>query len=327
MEPVSCAPLGYLEVLDKTGRVSHRTPVRAHPLRIGRAFDNDVIVDDPYVCPHHAQLIVEQGQPQLADLQSVNGITDAAGRPLPGTVSLAGGQVVQLGSTPFRYRALGHPLAPTLVTARHTPLRLLHKPLLTVAVFLLTLGVILLEAYIGSTGEFEPLKQTPILLGFLILLVVWSMLWSFASRLTTHRWNFWSLFSIACLGLLLSSLADIGSEYLCFALDQDRALSGISYVSQFLLIGAVTYLNLRLISAASGTVLARFAGGIALGLVLLTWGVKYSQQEKFNSGPEYQVTLKPPAWKLAGSRTTAEFFRQGEALFRELKQAQKQTGD
>ncbi|GIS18576.1 MAG: hypothetical protein CM15mP120_04920 [Pseudomonadota bacterium] len=27
-------------------------------LAIGRAFDNDVILDDPYVDPHHGQLVV-----------------------------------------------------------------------------------------------------------------------------------------------------------------------------------------------------------------------------------------------------------------------------
>lgn len=315
MESVNCAPLGYLEILDKVGRVTQRTPVHAQQLRIGRAFDNDVIVDDPYVCPYHARLMVEEGQPSLIDLQSINGITDAAGHPLSAAVPLAGGHVVYLGRTPFRFRAMDHPLAPTLVAVRNKPLQYLLKPLCLWVIFFLTLGTVMLEVYIGTTEEFEMLKQVPALLGVLVLVVLWSMLWSFASRVVSHRWNFWNLCGIASLGLLLSSIAETGGEYLCFALALDKFLPWAGYLSEFLVVGAVLYINLRLISSASGKLLARFAGGIALALVLLTWGVKYSYQDSFNSSPSYQVTLKAPLWKLSGSKSSEKFFKQGEALF------------
>jgi hypothetical protein len=315
VEPVSCAPLGYLEILDKAGRVTHRSPVHLQTIRIGRAFDNDVVVDDPYVCPYHAQLIIEEGQPKMADLQSINGIADDSGRPLPNTVSLTGGQLVHLGRTPFRFRAVDHPMEPTLVAPRNNRLQVLFKPLFLWGVFLLTLGCTLLETYVGSTEKFELLKQAPVLLGVLVLIVIWSMLWSFASRVVAHRWHFWTLCGIACLGLLFSIMAETGTEYLCFALALDSTLLWANYFSLFLGTGAVLYLNLRLISSATVALLARFAGGIALALVLLTWGVNYSKQENFNSSPVYQVTLKAPFWKVSGSRTTEEFFKQGEGLF------------
>jgi pSer/pThr/pTyr-binding forkhead associated (FHA) protein len=315
VEPVSCAPLGYLEILDKAGRVTRRSPVHMQTLRIGRAFDNDVIVDDPYVCPYHGQLIMEEGQPKMADLQSLNGIADVSGRPLPNTVSLAGGHVVHLGSTPFRFRAMDHPLEPTLVATRNNPLQLLFKRLFLWAVFLLTLGTILLDTYTGSTEKFELLKQAPVLFGVVILIVIWSTLWSFASRVVAHRWHFWIFCGTACLGLLFSVMAETGTEYLCFALALDGALPWANHLNLFLATGTVLYLNLRLISSATGALLARFAAGIALTLVLLTWGMQYSEQENFNSSPVYRVTLKAPFWKVSGSRTTEEFFKQGEALF------------
>ncbi|MEJ2201194.1 MAG: FHA domain-containing protein [Desulfuromonadaceae bacterium] len=318
MEPVSCALLGYLEILDKAGRVIQRTPVQGQTLRIGRAFDNDLILDDPYVCPYHVRLTLEEGQPRLTDLQSINGITDAAGHPLADNVSLAGGQVVHLGRTSLRFRSLDHSLPPTLPIARNRPLQFLLRPLCLWMVFLLTLGNTLLEIYMSTTEEFEPLKQAPVLLGILILVVLWSMLWSFASRIVSHRWNFWNFCGIACLGLLLSTLAETGIEYLCFALSLDKALLWTAYLAEFLVVGAVIYINLRLISAVSWILLARFAGGIALALVLVTWGVTYSQQGDFDSSPQYQVTLKAPFWKIGGSSSTEEFFKQGETLLDEL---------
>ena len=45
------APLGYVEILDGKGGVVERFPViESFPIKIGRAYDNDVILSDPYVC-------------------------------------------------------------------------------------------------------------------------------------------------------------------------------------------------------------------------------------------------------------------------------------
>ena len=43
--------------------------------RIGRAYDNDVVVDDPYVAPHHARIVRDEaGELFAEDLGSVNGL-------------------------------------------------------------------------------------------------------------------------------------------------------------------------------------------------------------------------------------------------------------
>ena len=42
-------------------------------ISIGRASDNDVIVDDPKVSRHHRQLKLQHGAYSLADLGSRNG--------------------------------------------------------------------------------------------------------------------------------------------------------------------------------------------------------------------------------------------------------------
>ena len=42
------APLGYIEILDAKGHVSERVRVESFPIQIGRAYTNDIVVDDPY---------------------------------------------------------------------------------------------------------------------------------------------------------------------------------------------------------------------------------------------------------------------------------------
>ena len=45
------ATLGYIEILDSKGVVVERTAVDSFPITIGRAYSNQVILSDPYVCP------------------------------------------------------------------------------------------------------------------------------------------------------------------------------------------------------------------------------------------------------------------------------------
>ena len=47
----------FLEVLDRRGRLLDRHRIDRCPITIGRAYANDVIVDDPYVCPTHLRLL------------------------------------------------------------------------------------------------------------------------------------------------------------------------------------------------------------------------------------------------------------------------------
>ena len=65
--------VGLLEVLNRSGQVDQRIAVAPGRITVGRALDNDVILDDPYVCPHHLALEVESGHVTLEDLDSVNG--------------------------------------------------------------------------------------------------------------------------------------------------------------------------------------------------------------------------------------------------------------
>ena len=53
------APLGYIEVLDHKGEVSTRFPSIALPVTIGRAYKNQIILDDPFVSPEHVRVTPE----------------------------------------------------------------------------------------------------------------------------------------------------------------------------------------------------------------------------------------------------------------------------
>jgi hypothetical protein len=71
-------------------------------ISIGRASDNDVIVDDPEVSRHHCQLKLQHGAYSLADLGSRNG-SWINGQPVS-EVALGPGDVIQIGSTQIEFQ-------------------------------------------------------------------------------------------------------------------------------------------------------------------------------------------------------------------------------
>jgi cytochrome P450/NADPH-cytochrome P450 reductase len=75
-------------------------PLATGTLRIGRAPDNDIVVTDPGVSRHHAELHSVAGAYSIVDLGSNNG-TFVNGRRVT-TVPLAEGDIVRVGSCTFR---------------------------------------------------------------------------------------------------------------------------------------------------------------------------------------------------------------------------------
>jgi hypothetical protein len=71
-------------------------------ISIGRASDNDVIVDDPEVSRHHCQLKLQHGAYSFADLGSRNG-SWINGEPVS-EVALGPGDSIRIGSTEIEFR-------------------------------------------------------------------------------------------------------------------------------------------------------------------------------------------------------------------------------
>jgi hypothetical protein len=74
-------------------------------ISIGRASDNDVIIDDAQVSRHHCQLKLQHGAYSFADLGSRNG-SWVNGEPV-NEVALGPGDVIRIGSTEIEFQVRG----------------------------------------------------------------------------------------------------------------------------------------------------------------------------------------------------------------------------
>ena len=92
-------------VVQTDGGAAARFDLGAALIAIGRAADNDVILDDPQVSRHHCQLKLQHGAYGFVDLQSRNGST-VNGRRVE-EIALADGDRIRVGNTSVEFRLRG----------------------------------------------------------------------------------------------------------------------------------------------------------------------------------------------------------------------------
>lgn len=302
-------PFGCIELLSRGGKVVQQVPLRNEVVHIGRGYDNDMVVDDPYVEPHHLSLWWD-GEALRIDTHAANG------NALPETLD-CGGQLY-IGRSVLRFRSACFPLTET----RREPtgfdlLALLGKPLWQAGAVLLCLALLLLDDYLGTASKYLPIKGVTEAVSMLLVIGCWAALWAFASRIFIHQWNFWRHTTIALLAVTLLTLLKAGGGYVAFALNLDALASTSGTVAEFLIAAVALFLHLCSASYAPARRLLVASGGLAALLVGLPLLFSLADRD-FSPYPQYDVTFKPPAFKVVGSSGSAAFFADAEHLFDEI---------
>ena len=174
-----------LEAIDRDGHVRQVWAIRHWPARIGRALDNDVVLTDPHVAPHHCRLDRPADGPlRLETGETVNGV-------LVGTRRIGAGMAAELlperdgeielvaGRTRLRLRLAEAPLAPELPLATQTARRLRVVPTLVLAALLV--GGVAFATYLDSDPDNFVRGLGNTLLAGLAVAALWCGAWALLS--------------------------------------------------------------------------------------------------------------------------------------------------
>lgn len=315
--PGAAAPTtgGYLELLSRAGRLRHRVRLGAHPLRAGRAYDNDLILDDPYVCPRHAVLELAGDRLLVRDLDSRNGVVAPGGRRIHGAVWVASGQTFQLGRARVRFRGTGFPVPPAREDRDASwLLRCFERPAFLIPLLLATAALTAGLAVLESATRMEAAALAGRVAAVALGLVLWALGWSAATRMAQHRWRFLSHCGVACGALWASAAAETGLLYLAFALQLDEAWEPLLMAASGAALALPLYGHLRFASGASHRRLGLVAAGIACALVSLVAVFEYGVDAPFQDTPELSMPLKPPAFLLVHGESPANFLARAGRL-------------
>ncbi len=300
----------FIEILAENGEVQQRQRIATLPIRIGRGYDNDFILDDAHTAARHA--IVEDdgaGGLLLRDLGSQNGVIHRGQRQLQ--VALNGNSIVRLGHTRLRVRASDHPVAPELSdTTRHD-----WEGLRPAIAGLTMIGAsAAFSNWLSDADAFEPISYLMIIAYALAGSLVWASIWAVANRLFGHVARFGRhLFIIGC-GLLAMEMWELGSNVAAYALSLE-VLTRYGRHMFVVIVCAMIYYHLCTIKPQH----PRRFGLVAVVLAILgsTLILLSNLQISGRLADEaYMSVIYPPALRLSPDNTTDAFFRDAAGLQR-----------
>ena len=312
------APLMWIEVVSREGVAGVRQRVDGTEARIGRAFDNDVVVEDPHVAAHHVRIFRDEtGRLMAEDLGSLNGLYPEHGSARAQSLVLGGEGGFRIGRTLVRVRDAAHPVPPEkpLIAPRAHAAWALGITALLVAVLL---GVNWLDL------TKEPNASTIMLpiLGLATALALWAGLWALISRVFYGQAQFALQLRIAVTASVALVIWDQLAKTFSFALAW-REMADYSGIGAWALLGATCTAHLYSIGPRH----MRAAMGVMLTLLAAGAGIQYFGKSEVRQAQVVQRAsvgeLRPPQFRLVPSASADEFFQRVEATREKVDRARE----
>ncbi len=305
-------PLAFLEALDRDGQVRHQFKVNHWPFCVGRALENDCILDDPHLAACHLTLTHDASGLQVLVGETLNGLSVAGQRLVAGQSALLNEPVVllQAGSTTLRLRRLGETLAPEVrIEAR--PLALRGRPVLWGSLIAVGFLLVMFEWLTSDPGEWV-LNFGQSLFIYAGVLMSWSGVWALVSKVVTRRSHFGWHVRVALWASLGCAVAAVVPGCLAFTLSWP-ALSSFAFVGPYLVMALAMIYHLRKAAVQNEASRCKVVGllfCLALGLHL---GVNQTLNSRWGDDL-YLTHLYPSQMRLAPTQNLEQFMQGATAL-------------
>jgi hypothetical protein len=311
----------FIETLARNGDVLHRQQVDSLPIRIGRGYDNDFIVDDSYAAPRHARIEAgADGQLLLRDLGTRNGVVHQGKR--QASLALGGNTVVRIGHTMLRVRAADFPVPPEL---RDRTMHGWEGALPGSAGIVLVGALAVLLTWLADTQSFQLIRYLQSLAYGIGGALVWAGLWALGNRLFgRHARLGRHLFIFAC-GMAALTFYRLGASALGYAYSLE-ALTRYGSHAAILLVAGMIYFHLATVKPRE----RRRYATICVALALLGSGLSLiSNEQRYGRAADelFMAVLLPPAMRASPDHGVDEFMGQVGAMKAQLDVERKRKVD
>lgn len=294
----------WVEILSRHRDVTARFRIDARELSIGRSYDNDVVVDDPYVAARHVRVFHDEaGRLVAEDLGSANGLYLDRGKTRHDRVAVDGNVPIRIGHTLIRIRETGHAVEhERLVGSGRHAVPVVAALMLAV----LLLGIDAITTWFAQTGESHASTYVLPALVLVGTALIWIGIWSLLSRLFSGQSHFLRHVLIAETVVLAYWLYSELAQFAAFSFTWPLAFDKL-YIANWVALAALCFLHLREVGRTH-----LLAKGIVVAVLLLAAVTVQTLQrsEAFaNSGRQTAShVLLPPGLRLAPLRDETAFF-------------------
>jgi len=297
----------WIEILSRHRDVAHRVRVAGAEVHIGRGYDNDVVIDDPYVAPRHVRVFRdESGRLVAEDVGSRNGLFLDRDKNRLARIVTDGERPIRIGHTFVRIRDAHHVVPPERAGEAAGAWTL------PVVLAMAVVGIEALSAWLGETGEPKASYYLFPVLTAAVVVAAWTSVWALLTRVLSGTARFERNLLIALSALLSFSLFNEFAQFSGFALTW-RAPTNYEYVAMWCILAAACFFHLREIGPSrlplKGAIVAALAA-LAIGIQMLAQSEAFHDSGRQNTAQR----LLPPALRLAPVRDETTFFGEIEQL-------------
>ena len=312
------APLGFIEILDGKGAVIERIPVDSLPIKVGRAYANDVILNDPYVCPLHLSIGPdEQGRLIARDLDSVNGLRADSGEERVSSLEIHSGSQFHVGHTHLRYCSVDHPLSRTLVDRDGGKSRL-SSPYVAATAGAAIFTLLCLDAYLTTVDRATVAAIVTEPLTTFAMLLVWAGLWALASRIIVSRFHFPEHAVVACGAIVGFFALGASSEWTEFFFPSIPIIWIAGLFGSGMILAALVYGHLKFATALRRR--SRFWAALSVSVAMA--GVSaisdFASRSRFSNVMDFTGIVKPIDGGLLPTITVDQFIDRSQKLKTDL---------
>lgn len=302
-----------LEIIQRG--VHHYHKIESFPVTIGRAFDNDIILQDVTVSAHHLVIDEQDGQLTIQNLANENG-TKLEGIKLnnePSKVNLPAS--LHISDIKARLLSSTMPVEETRVRDCSGFFCFFSSPIWAVFLLISTTAIFFLERYLITPVEKEPLYYLSSVLPSIWMMLGIIVVIAGISRLSTHRWEIVPAISIASLIFLVPQLFDYLGHYASYLFTSDSLGSWLKNSARFLVIPAllaafmVKTIHTKWLPALGVAILV-YSPFLAFQLLGVVDDLK--SQSGFSEVPSYSQTLLPGDTRLNATISLDQFTKEAE---------------
>ncbi len=293
------------------------------PISIGRAYSNDIILDDPFVSNQHILITRNNGNLFVSDLKSENGTKINQHLSLKGqSVKLGSGNEIYLGKTRLKVFLPDHPIVPTKKFQRFTNLReLFDKNSVAIGFSLFVLGIMIWAGYLEKPSQKywkEGLIEAVLSYGFGALFYV--IIVGFIINLKTHKVFYKRHLAVSNFGTLVYLIYEALDPFIAFWLPNINWVASIDYILNLAIFLGMFWASIQL---TKDLIKPRdYLQPVIISLILLfltAWG-EQKIQFAFSRKPAYSAKLAPYLKPITEPVTLDQFLEDsGSDLFKSGK--------
>ncbi|MDU0355365.1 FHA domain-containing protein [Paraglaciecola aquimarina] len=283
---------------------------------VGRDFNNDLRLDDPYICPSHMLVAIdpESGQLVVNDCQSINGIK--VNNKYVKQTNLTSNDIIKIGRTRLRIidTKVALPVAMPLSELEEN-LNWLNRVMLTVFLTVVCLAYMLISKYVNSIDDFNLISVLPSQLSQLAIICIWPFAIAGIAKISKKESNLVNQLNLTLIASLIIYALGLLQNIVIFNIHPGGWFSWLELLIFAAIVITFIWLSLFIAFHQPNKIRNMITAAASAIVLVPILALGYLKDDGFNSRPKYNPTLLAPIYNITGTVSSEKFVDHAESLF------------